>query len=779
MHWTARRTVGLIALGCITVSCSESSNPIGTASPDSPDSNVAGQVVDPASVHGTKWLDENGDGARDDGEPGLPGVTIYVDLNDNGVLDDGEPNTVSMADDAATTEVDEAGMYWLEDLESGRLTIREVVPDGFVQTFPADPGSHVRDVGPNERVEGLDFGNQRIEPASIHGRKWSDANGNGSPDPDEPGLAGVTIYIDLNENGVLDADEPRTLTMEDDPATDFDEAGRYWLEGLRPGTYVIREVVPDGFMQTFPMNSGEHSVTVEFGDVVEGIDFGNQAIEPASIRGRKWSDANGDGTPDPDEPGLPGVTIYADLNDNGEFNEDEPHTVTMEDDPATDFDEAGRYWLEGLRPGTYVIREVVPDGFMQTFPMNGGEHSVTVEFGDVVEGIDFGNQAIEPASIRGRKWSDANGDGAPDPDEPGLPGVTIYADLNDNGEFNEDEPHTVTMEDDPATDFDESGLYWLEGLRPGRYVIREVVPDGFMQTFPTNGGEHVVELESGDLVEGIDFGNQEIVPASVHGAKWSDSNGDGLRQDDEPGLRGVTIYADLNDNGVLDDDEPRTVTMEDDPETDFDETGLYWLEGLRPGAKVIREVVPDGFVQTFPADPGAHMVELASGEVLEGLDFGNQETASVRGFKWLDLNSDGVADDDEPGIPGVIIYADLNENAELDEDEPRTRTMRDNPETAGNENGEYWFTGLLPGALLIREVVPDGFVQTFPADPGFYTVELASGESIEGLDFGNALEGHKLSLCHNGHVINVDYHSLPAHLMHGDWVAVDENACGR
>jgi protocatechuate 3,4-dioxygenase beta subunit len=621
---------------------------------------VAGQVVDPASVHGLKWLDENGDGVRDAGEPGLAGVTIYVDLNDNGVLDEGEPNTVSMPDDLAT-DLDETGMYWLEDLESGTLTIREVVPDGFVQTFPADPGSHVIDVAPNESVESVDFGNQEILPASIHGVKWVDANGDGSRDPDEPGLPGVTIYIDLNENG--------------------------------------------------------------------------------------------------------------------EFDEGEPHALTMEDDPATDFDESGLYWLEGLRPGRYVVREVVPDGFMQTFPADPGSHTVPVEFGDIVESVDFGNQEILPASIHGVKWVDANGDGSRDPDEPGLPGVTIYIDLNDNSAFDEGEPHALTMEDDPATDLDESGLYWLEGLRPGRHVIREVVPDGFMQTFPINGGEHVVELASGDIVEGLNFGNEEILPASVHGAKWSDSNGDGLRQADEPGIPGVTIYVDTNDNGVLDEDEPRTVTMEDDPETDLDETGLYWLEGLRPGAKVIREVVPDGFRQTFPTDPDAHLVELGSGEVLEGLDFGNQETAWVHGSKWLDVNGDGIRDPDEPGIPGVIIYADLNENAELDEDEPRTRTMRDNPETTSDENGQYWFTGLLPGAMLIREVVPDGFVQTFPADPDFYMVELASGESIEGLDFGNALEGHKLSLCHNGHSINVDFHSLPAHLMHGDWVAIDENAC--
>jgi hypothetical protein len=357
--------------------------------------------------------------------------------------------------------------------------------------------------------------------------------------------------------------------------------------------------------------------------------------------------------------------------------------------------------------------------------------------------------------------------------------VTIYIDLNGNSELDGDEPHTVTMEDDPATDFDESGLYWLEDLRPDTYVIREVVPDGFVQTFPTNGGEHMVAVESGDIAEGIDFGNQEILPASVHGVKWLDSNGDGLRQAEEPGIPGVTIYVDSNDNGVLDDDEPRTETMVDDPETDFDETGLYWLEGLRPGTKVIREVVPDGFLQTFPIDPDAHVVELESGDIVEEIDFGNQPGASVHGLKWLDVNGDGIRDPDEPGLAGVTIYSDLNDNSVLDDDEPHTATMADDPETDLDESGRYWLGGLEPGSLLIREVVPDGFTQTFPADPGSHMVDVGSGDLVDGIDFGNQQEGHKLSLCHNGHVINVDFHSLPAHLRHGDWVVVDGNSCSR
>ena len=43
------------------------------------------------SLHGVKWLDEDGNGERNASEPGLPGVVVYLDLNSNGVLDEGEP----------------------------------------------------------------------------------------------------------------------------------------------------------------------------------------------------------------------------------------------------------------------------------------------------------------------------------------------------------------------------------------------------------------------------------------------------------------------------------------------------------------------------------------------------------------------------------------------------------------------------------------------------------------------------------------------------------------
>ena len=249
-------------------------------------------------------------------------------------------------------------------------------------------------LGDGEAIGSTNFGIHKVVTAgSISGMKWLDANGNATRDSDEPGLPGVTIYLDLNRNGNLDSGEPLTVTMADDPATAANEAGRFWFSGLETGIYSVREVVPDGFVQTFP-SAAFHEVSLLTGEIVEGIDFGNQPEQSASIHGLKWLDANGNATRDADEPGLPGVTIYLDLNNNGNLDSGEPLTVTIRDDPATAANETGLFWFTRLKPGTYTVREVVPDGFVQTFP-SARQHIVVLSPGTILDGLDFGNRRRE------------------------------------------------------------------------------------------------------------------------------------------------------------------------------------------------------------------------------------------------------------------------------------------------------------------------------------------------------------------------------------------------
>lgn len=79
----------------------------------------------------------------------------------------------------------------------------------------------------------------------------------------EPLMEHVSVYLDLNNNGQIDPDEPQQITG---PRTDaFGELPyQFAFENLLPGTYTVRQVVPNGYEQTAPLTSSfVTTVTVE------------------------------------------------------------------------------------------------------------------------------------------------------------------------------------------------------------------------------------------------------------------------------------------------------------------------------------------------------------------------------------------------------------------------------------------------------------------------------------------------------------------------------------
>src|SRR5262249_15172805 len=79
-----------------------------------------------------------------------------------------------------------------------------------------------------------------VHNGAIQGKKFNDLNGNGAPHPEtgEGGLSGWTIFLDTNNNGVLNGSEPRTTT---------DSSGNYFFFNLPVGTYHVREVQQAGW----------------------------------------------------------------------------------------------------------------------------------------------------------------------------------------------------------------------------------------------------------------------------------------------------------------------------------------------------------------------------------------------------------------------------------------------------------------------------------------------------------------------------------------------------
>ena len=85
----------------------------------------------------------------------------------------------------------------------------------------------------------MTFGNLRL--ITISGVAFQDTNGSGARNNGEAGLPGLTIFLDTNRNGILDAGEVRTITNAN---------GNYTFANLVPGTYRVLEVARLGWVQT-------------------------------------------------------------------------------------------------------------------------------------------------------------------------------------------------------------------------------------------------------------------------------------------------------------------------------------------------------------------------------------------------------------------------------------------------------------------------------------------------------------------------------------------------
>lgn len=700
------------------------------------------------TVVGTKWEDRNGDGLHGADEPGLPGVVIYSDLNRNGTLDRGEPLTRTSLDDPLTTDINEAGRYRLERLLPGRHVIREIVPTGFVQTFPprtADDGIVPVPLDPTE-FEELGFATFHPEQLQL---------------TLQAGQRTVqTVAMAVNP---LCFRPIRVTVAASDPAVVFENLTGTHLNGCGGDVSKFEVAITgDGRSHAFKILfldadtggayggipvwldsghlSGAHVVWVRADAVVDQIDFGNQRQSAGAIEGHKWLDRDADGQWDEGEPGLGGVRIYLDQNRNGQWDRPEPSTITRTEDPATPESEAGWYTLAGLPPGDYVVREVVPPQMVQTYPGVGAQvlRSDTGEYQPGaawdLDATDVSAALAEDGSLTAGLeltvvWRDSCGQLEENSAIATVIGQTILIELS--GQHVGDACLDVLSP--------QQQVVKVSGLAAGRYHVvatlhedlrdaKDVATLAVVGLVELGGpGQHVVTIKEQEVVGDVNFGNRQLPGGgSVHGRKWIDRNGNGVRDDGEPGLPGVVIYLDANLNNQFDRGEPHTVTRRDDPVTDFDEGGLYAIADVLPGFYIVREVEPAGYRQTFPAEftckayfciGRGHMVTVEAGEAIEGLDFGNQPllgTAAVQGLKWIDYNGNGQRERNEPPLAGVVIYADLNGNRELDEGEPQTTTMRDNPDTPVNETGLYRLEDIPVGETVIREVVPDGFRQTYP-----------------------------------------------------------------
>ena len=407
----------------------------------------------------------------------------------------------------------------------------------------------------------------------------------------------------------------------------------------------------------------------------------------------------------------------------------------------------------------------------------------------------------EPGSfITGYKWNDLNGNGVwefqdlngngiwdwdTDEGEPALEGWTIG--LGHAGEPQQEEgegQQQIPIEIIALSLTGSDGSFRFETHETGNFVLLEEQRNGWMVKNPSESPEWAVDsffdityrsdfdnppaqwetnsffdvYVGGELGQEIsydvndnslDFGNlQKGQDAVITGKKFEDMNADGIGEEDQ-GLSGRVIVAILQDD-------PNTEEVESGNHEELtDDGGNYTLQ-VPPGTYKICEAILGTWHQSYPTvstagstscdSDGVNYFEfgyeliVASANNINGKDFGNYRNGTIHGFKWEDLNGNGVFDEDdensEEGLDGWTIYLDLNDNGILDDGEPSFVSGED------DDGGVYVFQGnneLAPGTYIVREVPQSGWTQTFPgADTNFkHTVVITSRGEETDWNFGN------------------------------------------
>ncbi len=261
-------------------------------------------VSRPGRVSGIVYEDVLNNGVFDQGEIGFPGATVYLDLDRNGIRDEGEPIAVT----------DDGGNYLLRDVASNRdYSVAVEAPLGFVQVpLAGNALNHELFLPAGTNITGRDFGFRlsagtgQSGGSSISGRIYDDVNGDGVFNSGDIPLAAAEVFLDSQNPGVRDVNEPRVLT---------DSEGQYRFDGLGNRIVAVSTILDESILQASPLGNQFKLDTFPLFDEVQP--FGKaQAIATG--------DFNGDSFPDVAVALAEANMISIRLNDGqGEFLPDE------------------------------------------------------------------------------------------------------------------------------------------------------------------------------------------------------------------------------------------------------------------------------------------------------------------------------------------------------------------------------------------------------------------------------------------------------------------------
>lgn len=712
----------------------------------------------PAQISGFVYQDNNDNGRRDVGEPGIGGVTIRLVPRDT-IAPVSAIETITLADGSYQFQNLPPGLYDIiqvtqpPGLDDGRDSAGTI--DGRIVGIADEPGDAIRSIQLLGNSSGVEYNFGELARGIITGGVYLAAPGEdcgGRDDGRSTPLAGVVIELQ-GPGGVTIA---RTTTGID---------GQYRFEDIPKGTYSIIEITPEGLIdgraKVGRINGVEVGTAVGGGLIRDvflpagatGTRYDFCEAAPAQISGYVYHDRNDDGRRDSGEEAISGTTIEL-VNQQGQVV------------ATTQTDSLGHYKFIGLHPGTYSIRQIQPAGFFDgrdtAGTINGVSVGTALNPGDLISsilirqgqnGVNYNFGELRPATLSGRVHVDSDGDCLYDPGELLLAGVTIRL-INNAGV----EVATAQTND--------QGVYQFNNVLPGTYTVVQDQPSGYFSGTARPGSAGGVK-ETSDRIGSITLGSGEVAvdydfcekpPAELSGYVYVDQNNNNFRDNGETPIPGTRIDL-IDSNG-------RQVAT-----TTTDASGFYRFTFLPAGQYTLRQTQPVGFLQGGQQAGSAggddslqdliSQVPIAFGAILTDYNFGELLPASLSGYVFVDGNGDCIRQEGEPGLAGVRI--DLFNGA------GQLISF-----THTNERGFYQFDGIEPGQYRVVQTQPDGYfsgaarpgsgggradggdvITDIPIGPGQNLVEYnfceklpasISGKSFVDLDLNDRFDGNDYGL---------------------------------
>ncbi|EGQ3561960.1 YSIRK-type signal peptide-containing protein [Staphylococcus pseudintermedius] len=304
-------------------------------------------------------------------------------------------------------------------------------------------------------------------------------------------------------------------------------------------------------------------------------------------------------------------------------------------------------------------------------------------------------------------WRDEDHNGVQNDGEHDLEGVLVTLKTADGVVLN-------------TTTSDANGHYQFTNVQKGKYIVEFTTPEGYEATSKHTTAN--TEKDSDGLIANIDVTQDDMsIDAgffplenwnpqpkdetyTIGDFVWHDEDHNGVQNDGEHGLEGVLVTLKTADGVVL-----NTTTS--------DANGHYQFTNVQKGKYIVEFTTPEGYEATSKhttanteKDSDGLIANIDVTQDDMSIDAGffplenwnpqpKDETYTIGDFVWRDEDHNGVQNDGEHGLEGVLVTLKTADGVVLNT-------------TTSDANGHYQFTNVQKGKYIVEFTTPEGYEPT-------------------------------------------------------------------